>query len=139
MESKKYKFHTKKVENILGFAIMALFIVSMTDQKNFIFSLVFYAITILCFVYYFVWYKKRPPYVIVSDNEITVHNDIFYKPTVMKKENIKGVQVLEKKIEFTAAIGGIDKKVNILYLLLEDKDKQELINLFSPSEGTIQE
>jgi hypothetical protein len=79
-------------------------------------------------LYYFIWYKKRTVYVITRDDSIIVARGFFLKSEEIKNDSIKKVNALDKKIEISFIKGGIEDRVSIFNILLEDKDRDAIIS-----------
>lgn len=127
IELKEYKYKVDKIERYLSFAALILFFLSFNNKLA---GFAFFVFTIAIFVYYFIWYRKRPPYIKIDLNEITVHEGFLFKPVVMGKSEIKTIDKYEKRIELNLKDG---KKVTVLGSLLSDADFKEVHEILKES------
>lgn len=129
----KFDFKMDKVERYVSFGALALFILSFND-KNGIWTFLLFAITALIFVYYFIWYRKKPFYMLIEDENIVIYPPLFFKRHDIKKQEIDYVKVFEKKIEVGYSMKDADKTINIYSLILKDEDWKQLKTIFEQME-----
>lgn len=126
-EEKTYKFKTAKVERILSMLLLVIFIMSFKSGPL---TVVFYILTFAILAYYFVWFRKKPIYVKVLGNEITVSEGIFLKPFTFEKEIIGSAVIIEKKLVITLNTE-VNKQVKINPYFLEDMDYKEILKFLN--------
>ncbi len=127
-ENREYKFFTQKIEKYLSFGALILLFLSFQSS---LLSLIFFIFTGLVLVYYFVWFRKSPPYVILAGNRLTVHNSFFFKPSVVDTEKITHAGKGDKGLLIKYNDGGADKALMIYSYLLSPKDSDEIYGLLS--------
>ena len=123
-ESKEYKYKVDKIERYLSFAALAIFLISF---KSSIGMFVFYGFTIAMLVYYFGWFKKKPLYIKIIGEEITINEGLFFKPFLINKSEVKVVDKVGNKLVLVLESGRL---VNILSILLSEADFNEIHETF---------
>jgi len=126
MDAKQLNFKMDKIERYFSIGIFVLFMLSFTGKNSGFWTIILFVITAVIFAYYFKWYRKKPSYLIIGDEQITVHPPLFFKPQQIKKHEIKQVKVYDKKIEIHYGLEGINKSVNIHSILLDENDWKQL-------------
>ena len=126
--TKQFNFKMDKIEKWLSIASLIIFFLSMTQTGGPIWVIILFAYTIVVFVYYFVWYRKKPSYVIVENGNqhILVHIPPFFKPYEFEKQQIEQVIVTDKKIEINYKVEGSSKSVSIYSIMLSEDDWKQL-------------
>jgi hypothetical protein len=117
---KNYKYKVDKVERYVSFALLIIFFVTFKGSSGFI---IFTALTIIVFAYYFKFYNKRPSYISINKDEITASQGFFFKLKLFKIFDIDEVRKLENRIELRLKNG---EKVILMKLLLSDNDYIEI-------------
>ncbi len=118
----KCKFSTKKIEKVLTLFFLALFFITFNQSFLSPLSIFLYTSSIICILYYILFYRKKTAYVILEDDSIIIARGIFLKDEKIKTDLIKKVYVLDKKIEIAFTKEGADDNVNIFNILLEEND-----------------
>jgi len=126
MDTKEFKFKMDKIERYISIGAFILFMLSFSNQNSGFWTALLFVITALVFVYYFKWYRKKPSYLIIGEEQITVHPPLFFKPQQIKKAEIQQVKVSDKKIEIDFGLETIKKNINIHSILLEENDWKQL-------------
>ena len=126
---KEFKFKMDKAEKMLSFGILILFFLSFTNQKSVLLNILFFGVSGLIFIYYFVWYRKKPPYVIIRDNEVIINHMPFFKSQIIKKEKISKAQSIENKIIVKYDDKGITKETSLFKLFLDLNDQKNIVSI----------
>ncbi|MGI6777007.1 MAG: hypothetical protein ACOX7R_02955 [Acetivibrionales bacterium] len=127
--AKEFNYKMEKAEKILSFGVLILFFLSFTNQQSVIFNVLFFGITALIFVYYFIWYRKKPPYVVIKSDEVIINHMPFYKPMSIKRENINKARSSENKIVIEYNDGSETKKTSLIKLFLDVKDQENILSI----------
>lgn len=128
-EDKEYQLVTNKVELALTGVFGALFVFAIKGGNAA--NIAFFAVSAVFFAYYFIWYKKRPPYIVLSGDKVTVHNGLFFKPVVIETESIVKVRNNEKEIIIEYRQGDVAKSIKIYAFLMFKSDFKELFKLLT--------
>jgi hypothetical protein len=127
--NKKFNFKMDRVEKILSVITLVIFFISFTRGDSIFWTILFFGLAAIIFLYYFIWYRKKPAYIILSEDSITINKPIFFKPTVIKKEDIQRISADPKKIIIEYNSGEGDKNINIYSLVLAQDDMEKLIGV----------
>jgi hypothetical protein len=125
-ETVQFDFKMKKVENYFSLATLLIFFQSLRSD---FWTIVLFAIAAIVFAYYFIWYRKKPPYVIIEDGCITIHPPLFFKPLNIRKQEIKTVKAFDKKLEIMYNDGGTDKNIKIYSIILDVDCWKQLVDI----------
>lgn len=117
---KDYKYKMDKVDRYASIALFVIFFATLKGTSGLI---IFTAVAVIVFAYYFKFYKKRPSYISINGDEITASQGLFFKLKSFKCFDIVTVTKLENKIELKLKDG---EKVILMKLLLSDKDYIEI-------------
>lgn len=134
MDTKEFKFKMDKIERYLSIGIFIIFILSFTGKSSGLWTIVLFIISAVIIAYYFKWYRKKPSYLIIEDEQITVYPPLFFKPQQIKKHEIKQVKVSDKKIQIDFGLEGINKSVDVHSILLEENDWKQSTLIFKQFE-----
>jgi len=126
MDTKEFKFKLDKIERYVSIGTLIIFMLSFTGKNSGFWTIILFVETAVILAYYFKWYRKKPSYLVVGDEEITVHPPLFFKPQQIKKHEIKQIKVFDKKIEIDFELDGITKSVYVYSILLEENDLKQL-------------
>lgn len=119
----KCKFFTKKIEKVLTLIFLVLFFITLDKSLFSPLSIVIYILSIICILYYILFYRKKTAYVILEDDSITISRGIFLKDEKIETNSIKKVYVLDKKIEIVFTKEDAEDNVTIFNILLEENDR----------------
>ncbi len=122
---KKYKRSKSSIFHLLFMGI--IFVPSGLLElsiNNYLEALSFFFCATIGLVVYFI--GKKQPYIVLSDNDITL-NLIFYNKSVSLK-NARINKETEKEIEILYKESDKDKKLKIRLFRLDNKDKQRFKN-----------
>lgn len=138
--SKKYEFRTEKVEKKLSGVILLIFILSFTQKAGSVWTYLLFAIGVVVFAYYFIWFRGKPAYVLVEEDHIQINLLPFFKPCRIERQQIEKADVVNGKIIISYMDQGVSKKVNINSIIMGDDDWKELTEMFKqPEEATEEE
>lgn len=126
---KAYKLMTKKIEAILTVGTLALFMFSLSGGT--FSSVLFFAVTGLILLYYFVIFRKKPHYVIMEGDKVTVYDGIWLTPVVINTGSISKVSKTDKAISIGYSENGSEKSVEIKALILDAEDFKEIYGRLS--------
>ncbi|HEY5585234.1 MAG TPA: EbsA family protein [Ruminiclostridium sp.] len=126
MDTKEFKFKMDKIERYFSIGTFIIFFLSFAGKNSEYWTILLFILTALILAYYFKWYKKKPSYLIIEDEQITIHPPLFFKPQQIKKHEIKQIKVLDKKIKIDFGFEGINKSVYVHSNLLEENDWKQL-------------
>lgn len=126
----EFKFKMEKVERYISIGIFIIFLLSFNNKYSGIMTITLFALAAAVFVYYFKWYRMKPAYLIIEEERITVHPPLFFKPQLIKKQEIESVEFLDKNIQINFISEGTKKSVKIYSLLLADNDWKLIIDEF---------
>ena len=126
MDAKQLNFKMDKIERYFSIGIFVLFMLSFTGKNSGFWTIILFVITAVIFAYYFKYYRKKPSYLIIEDEQITIHPPLFFKTQQIKKHEIKNVKVFDKQIGIDFELDGINKSVNVHSMLLDEKDWKQL-------------
>lgn len=132
--SKKIGFRTEKVEKKLSAVILVIFVLSFTQRSGSIWTYLLFAISVVVFAYYFIWFRGKPAYVVIEENYIQVNLLPFFKPCRIEKQQIGKVDVIKGKLIINYTEQGVTKNVKINSIVVGDEDWKELTEMFSQSE-----
>jgi len=128
-QKKEFKFKMDKTERYISVAIFLVFFMSFTRNDSAFWMVLFFALTVVIFAYYFKWYRKKPSYVLISDDEIVIHPPLFFKPNHIRKDEVKRVSVDDKKIEIEYDCAGTSRKIGIYSLIIDENDRKLLAGI----------
>ena len=117
---KEYKYKTDKVERYFTLAIFIIFFFSFVNSSGFA---VFGVFTIIVLVYYFKFYMKKPLYLRILGDELTVSQGFFFKLKTFGVNEINLVNKLENRIELILIQG---EKIVLFKILLSESDYIEI-------------
>jgi len=127
--NKVYLYKTKKIENYLSIGILILFFASFAEKALSAASIAFYAATAILLLYYFIWFRKKPPYVTIKPGAVVLSRGFFFRLEEIKNEDIKKVEANDRQIEVTFIKEGREETANIYYILLDQDDRKGLVSL----------
>ena len=133
-DTRKFDFKMDKVEKYASIGLMVIFLASFTDMGSLIWTILLFAIAALVFAYYFKWYRKKPAYILIENEDITIHPPLFFKPQRFKKQDIRQLKVMDKKLEVVYDTQGADNSISIYSILLQQEEMKELTGLLKPEE-----
>ncbi len=124
---KEFLFKTNKIERILTIIAVIFFILTTINDKNKLLMVAFFAFGTIIILYYIIWFRKKPPYVKISGEDITISRGIFFKTETIHKSMIKEVKSSDTSIE----INLMTSRIKIYKLLLSENDAAEITPLIS--------
>ena len=122
----EFKFKMDKVERYISIAIFILFMLSFNQKYSGILTIILFALAAIVFFYYFKWYKKKPSYLILEDEQITIHPPLFFKPQLIKKHEIELIESSDKNIQVNYTSEGTKKSVMLYSILLAENDWKQI-------------
>ncbi|MCX7709655.1 MAG: hypothetical protein N2484_07370 [Clostridia bacterium] len=125
-ETKEYKIHTKKIENVLTVLMLMLFMFSLTGGTAA--NILFFGVAGVVMLYYFIVFRKRNKYVILEGNHVTVRTGILLTPVVMDTKSITNVSKTDKEISLEYNENETSRKVSVKSLLMDPDDFNNLYN-----------
>lgn len=131
-DAKEFNFKMDKIERYVSFAVFLIFFLSFSGKNGGFWTLVLFAVTIVIMAYYFIWYRKKPAYVVLENERITVHPPLFYKPIQVSRDSVKKVNVSDKKIEL---VYGDSKTISVYAIMLDVNGWKELSTYLKENMG----
>jgi putative ubiquitin-RnfH superfamily antitoxin RatB of RatAB toxin-antitoxin module len=123
----KYQFSTHKIDKTLTFIFFILFMISLGESITSVYSIVLYGCSLVCILYYIIWFRKRTEYIIFKKDKIMVSRGLSLRMEEISNDSIRKVHELDKKTEIFFLKDGIENKVVLLNILLDDKDRIEIV------------
>lgn len=105
-EKNEFNFKLDRYEKIISYVALAMFFFSMMGPQNRLMTLAFFIFSGAIMLYYFIWYRKKPPYVRIDAVHITLYPPLFFKPVSIPR----------------AAIREVGKSANMLLIRYSDKE-----------------
>ncbi|MDD4493690.1 MAG: hypothetical protein PHV32_04980 [Eubacteriales bacterium] len=130
----KFDFKMDRYEKGVSLLSMVIFFLSFTGKGTLLWTIVLMVFTVLVFIYYFTWYRKKPAYVLIENERIFIHNPPFYKPCEFEKQQIENVSVTEKKIKIKYKAQNDIKSVTIYSQILSSGDFKKISGLLKMHE-----
>ncbi|HEY1405422.1 MAG TPA: hypothetical protein VF857_02325 [Spirochaetota bacterium] len=123
----EFSCKTTAIEKYLMIGMTVFFALTLIYDKNRPLLIAFYAIACLILGYYFIIFRRRPPYVQIDAKTLTVHNGLLFRPRIIVMSSIThssysgGSLVLDVEDESPAVIYSF---------LLDANDFEYLIKIF---------
>lgn len=130
----QFEFKTDRIEKRLSAFILVVFFLSLTQKSGFVWSIILFTFSAVIFAYYFIWFRKKPAYVVIEDDHIQINSLPFFKPYRLDKQQIGRIETTDKKIIINYNEQGASKSIGINSLLMGDDDWKKLSGLMKPQE-----
>jgi hypothetical protein len=132
-ESQKFNFKLDHVEKNMSFVALILFFFSYTRNDS-LSNITFFGVTSLIILYYFIWYRKKPAYITINDEEVVIHQFPFFKPLSIKKDEIKNVTRTNKAVCIEHYNYGKMQLAKIYKFFLQAEDIEKIYNSLNCSQ-----
>lgn len=126
VSTNEFKFKMDKVERYISIGVFIIFMLSFNTKYSSYWTILLFALSAVIFVYYFKWYKKKPSYLIIEEDQLIIHPPLFFKQRLIKKSEIEGVQISDKDIQINYTSGGIKSSIKIYSIILAEGDWKNL-------------
>ncbi len=130
-EVKEFKFSTEKVERNIGIGVLIFFFLTFNTYNNAAINIGIFAFTAVVFVYYFVWYRKKPPYVVIKGNEVTISPFPFFKPITINCDSIQKIITEDNGLVLSYRDNNEAKRIKLYSIVLDSKDQKAIKNLIN--------
>jgi hypothetical protein len=128
-ESKEFKFSTEKVEKSIGIGVLIFFFLTLNTYNNAAINIGIFSFTAVVFIYYFVWYRKKPPYVVIKGNEVIISPFPFFKPISIKGDSIQKVKTEDNGLVLSYMDNNEAKRIKLYSIVLDPKDQKNIKKL----------
>ena len=128
-ETIEFNFNTEKVERYIGIAVMIFFLMTFRSYNNFAINIGIVIFTAVVYIYYFVWFRKKPPYVVIKGDEIIISPFPFFKPILVKAQNIQRIITEDNGLVLSYKEADEVKIIKLHSIVLEQKDQRNIKKL----------
>ncbi len=129
--NREYSFKTNRIERVISIISIVFFVFTFVYPKNIILMIGFYAYASVILLYYFVWFRKKPPYVEFSDNEVVVRLGLFFKPVSISRGRIKEIKKTSPGLIIKLLSGSKVRVIKIFSLLAGENEINEIAEQLS--------
>jgi len=125
----QHNFMMKNLEKRLTIVVFLIFLFSLSGKYSMLWTIVLFLFTVIVIIYYIVWFKKKPAYVIMEDQRIIIHNLPFFKPCNIEKRQIEQVITSNRVIKINYKVQDDRKSISIYHIMLSEESWEQLTSV----------
>ena len=129
--AKEFKYKTDRIERALSIVALAFFFISIIYDKSIPVMVGFFLFATVIILYYIIWFRKKPAYVKISGEDVTVSQGFFFKPFLFHKSMIKEVKSHNRIIVIDLTTNNKVSSLKLYKFLLSDSDSSEIYSSLS--------
>lgn len=122
----EFKFKMDRYEKLVSYVALAMFFLSMTRSGSRLMTLAFFIASGAIMLYYFIWYRKKPPYVRIDGVNVTLYPPLFFKPVTIPRASIREVVKSAKALVIRYADHDVLRAAPVNLQMLESEDAESL-------------